>query len=182
MYGNVTLGDSKQTASKLLLVLVRSWHGDWKQIVAAHLTTITTEGDIMKQFILHCVDLIESIGLSVVALSSDGGNNNINLWKSLGCCVTRTDRRYKFFHNNHDIYLIVDVCHVLKNLKNTMMKNSIVLPSMEVVRGKWVEDLWLWEKSTRSKVRKLYHLKQKEFHPNGYEKMKVGPAVRFFSD
>lgn len=182
MYGTATLGNTTLIANKLLLVLVRSWHDDWKQIVAAHLTTVTTEGVVMKKFILHCVDQLESIGLSIVAISSDAGNNNLNLWKSLGCRVSRTKRQYTFLHNNHKIYIIVDACHALKNLVLAMMNNEIILPSNEIVSGIWVEELWQFEKATRKKVRKLYHLKWKHFHPNGYEKMKVGPAVRFFSD
>lgn len=88
------------------------------------------------------------------------------------------------------IYIIPDVCHLLKNLKSAVLKTGLHLPSSLVsnedlpsdfVHGSHIIKLWETEMSNEKELRTLHHIKKEDVMPNHFNKMNVGAAVRFFS-
>lgn len=194
-YGNITIGKVNKLGNKLLLVLLRSVKNNWKQVIGAHITDGTLDPELFKQFIYNCIEFSKQVGLKVVSLSSDMGNENRSLWKVLGIQIKKTGLRQNYFtYNGDNIFIMPDVCHLIKNLKNLALNSSIKLPNeyceekclpTEYVCGKYVIDLWNIEQQKDSKrdeeLRLLYHLKREIIYPNNFQKMNVGAAVRFFS-
>ncbi len=151
-FGHVTLGDSNILGNHLLLVLARGVKSHWKQAIGCHITSRSTNGTIMKTFILACIDFVEGVGLQVVALSSDMGSNNRGLWRELGIQVKKTGiRTNSFLHNNHPIWIMPDVVHLMKNLKQALLTSEIIVPesykefkelSSNIVRGSYLKQIW----------------------------------------
>lgn len=86
-----------------------------------------------------------------------------------------------------------DYRHLLKNLKNAVLKGNNILPESYVtsnnlptqnVDGKYVRALWEAETCDKKHLRFLHHLKRRDIYPDpdNYEKMHVGAAIRFFSE
>jgi len=194
-YGKITLGNTNKLGSKLLLVLLRSVKNNWKQVIGAHITDGSPAPELTKQFIYDCIEFCKKGGLEVVSLSSDMGNENRSLWKELGVNIQKTGIRQNYFtYDGNNVFIMPDVCHLIKNLKSTALRSSIKLPKeyceakglpTEYVHCKFVTDLWNIEQRKDSnrdeELRLLHHLKREVIYPNNFQKMNVGSAVRFFS-
>ncbi len=191
-YGKVTLGcDCSVDASHVLVVLIRGIKGTWKQIIGAHCTAHATNEVNMKNFITTCIKRAEACGLYVVGLGSDMGSSNRNLWKGFLVGVKKNGiRKNSFRVNGHKIYCFPDVCHLLKNLKSAILKQDLILPEAYVqqhhlpsnrVSFDPIKSLWNAEIDSKKDLRSLYHLHANDLEPDGFEKMNVGAAVRFFS-
>jgi len=133
---------------KLLLVIIRGLKNKWKQVIGCHLTDSSLDNQKFKQFIQRCIESVKSCGIHVLTLSSDMGNTNRPLWSSLDVKVKKDGiRKNTFDFNNHNIFIMPDICHLLKNLKSSLLKNDIILPkdyceneglSSQVVKGSFV--------------------------------------------
>lgn len=191
--GYVTLGQNKDVlGQKIYLVLVRRVKNHWKQILACHVTPKESiDFEIVKEFIEKCIVYVEKCGLYVLALSSDLDARNRSLWSSMGITIMKYVPRVNSFHfNEHDIYAMPNVCHILKNLKSARLRQEVFLPEAyveqeklpsNVARGSYVKMLWEKEIREGREVRRLYHLRLEDINPITFDKMNVGAAVRFFS-
>ncbi len=192
--GKVTLGVSSsdiEEGSFVLVVLVRGIRNRWKQIVGAHITSSKVSGDTLKNFLHECITAVEKIGLHVLTVSSDMGVTNRNLWNSLGISSKKNETIVNKFHfNNHEIYVLPDACHILKNLKTAVLSGTIELPEEYVsiyelkgstVDGSHIWKLWKAEIGAAKEMRLLYHLTKDDMEPDNFAVMHVGSAVRFFS-
>ncbi|CAI6371578.1 unnamed protein product [Macrosiphum euphorbiae] len=103
-------------------------------------------------------------------------------------------RQNYFTYDGNNVFIMPDVCNLIKNLKSTALRSSIKLPKeyceakglpTEYVHCKFVADLWNIEQRKDSnrdeEFRLLHHLKREDIYPNNFQKMNVGSAVRFFS-
>jgi hypothetical protein len=193
--GKTTLGNGNKLGNKLLLVLLRSVKNNWKQVIGGHITDGAPAPELFKQFIFDCIEFCKHTGLKIVSLSPDMGNENRSLWKDLGVKIQKTDiRQNNFIYDNNNVFIMPDVYHLIKNLKNSALRNPIKLPKeyceaevlpTEYVHCKFVVDLWNNEQrkdSNRDEEHRLLHyLKREDIYPNNFQKINVGAAVRFFS-
>lgn len=190
--GNITLGDSQLVGNHLTVVLMKGVKSPWKQVIACEVTGPSTKGSLQKELIENCITFVDKCGLRVIALSSDMGSNNRAMWSSLGVEVTRNEsqRNVKFEVENDVIYVVPDVCHLLKNLKSAVLNSGLTLPLSLVqneelpsnfVSGQYILQLWHSEISKSQELRLLHHLHREDVEPSHFSKMNVGSAVRFFS-
>lgn len=194
-FGFATLGDeiaTSATGQKIFLVIVRGIKNRWKQVIACHVTRKETiDPKILKKFMLECISSVENCGLRVLLLSSDLDGRNRALWTALNIQASKNGLRVNsFVHNNHDIYVMPDPCHLLKNLKAAMLRQKVYLPSefvdveklpSNVVDGSYVARLWYYETSNVGAKRLLHHIKREDIEHSNFDKMHVGAAIRFFS-
>ena len=85
--------DNEKKGHQLLVALLRGAMNPWKQVIGCHVTGNQTSGVDMKKFILECIDFAEELGLEVIAISSDMGGKNRNLWKELNVFVKKDSTR-----------------------------------------------------------------------------------------
>jgi len=123
------------------------------------------------------------------------GNENRSLWKELGVKIHKTGIRQNYFtYDDNNVFVMPDICHLIKNVKRTALRNSIKLPieyceakglPTEYVHCKFVAELWNIEQRKDSnrdaELHLLHHLKREVIYPNNFQKMNVGSVVRFFS-
>ena len=152
--GPVTLGGKDGTlGDNIFLVLAQGIKDPWKQVIACHVTASkeATEKHRFKTFMIECISAVERCGLHVLAFSSDLDSKNKSLWNSLGISVTTNGPRINNFeYNEHPIYAIPDVCHILNNFKSAVLRQSVYLPDSfvevenlptNIVERKHVQDL-----------------------------------------
>jgi len=191
-FGHVTLGNNTNTlGSHITVVLARGVKNNWKQVIACEVTDKTTNREHMKTLITNSILFVENCGLTVLSVTSDMGSNNRGLWSLLGVTIKPNGDRENTFHsNNHSIYIIPDVCHLLKNLKSAILRTGLnisktlqefkKLPS-SIVSGVYIQDLWKAEISAEKPFRLLHHLRNEDLNPSNFDKMNLGAAIRFFS-
>lgn len=136
------------------------------------------------------MDVCKNAGLTVLALSSDMGNENRALWTSLGIQIKKEGIRNNYFvFNNNPVFVVPDVCHLLKNLKTSTLNNIIYLSNeycesqgleFNVVDGSIVKDLWNSYVGNGVPLHSLQHLKEEDLFPNNFQKMNVASSCRFF--
>jgi len=200
-YGYKTIGTEKarkELGNHIVAVMIRGLAAQWKQVIAYEITGSKTRACDLKKLIDDSIKFAESCGLYVVSMTSDMGSQNRKMWTREGVMVQREGSRKNFFYSNgHRVYVVPDPPHLLKNLKSAMLKkiplkisdevkNTYNLPCNEIT-GQWVQNLW--DKETKAdeetkgskEVRLLHHLNREDLWPDNWQKMDVGPAVRFFS-
>ncbi|KAF0289762.1 Transposable element P transposase [Amphibalanus amphitrite] len=77
--------DQVLRGSKLQLLMVRGLCSPWKQTLYYQLDSAMTPGELV-----HVIVRLESIGLSVVAATSDMHSSNEKLWEQMGVTPTKT--------------------------------------------------------------------------------------------
>lgn len=116
---------------------------------------------------------------------------NRTLWNKLDVKVQRTSTRQNYFRfNDSNIFIVPDVCHLLKNLKNAMLNKCIILPTQyieklnlptRVMTGEHVKTLWKRETDNKKELRFLCNLKHAFLYHDNFQKMNVSAAINFFS-
>ena len=128
--GKITLPKLNKEATHALVFMIKGISSPWKQVVLWHLTGNSIPGSILYSQIVDVVKCLENIGLEVLALVSDMGPTNTSLWKHMGISVTRVHRIHYVNHparHNAKLYVFADPQHVLKNIRNALLKHDIVL-------------------------------------------------------
>lgn len=124
---------------------------------------------------------------SVVSMTSNMGGQNRKFWTSEGVIVQRYEsQKNSSDSDGHTVYVVPDPPPLLKNLKSVMLKKILLRIPDEIkntnneITGAWVKNLWDKECDTKKEIRLLHHLNHEDLFPDNWNKMDVGPAVRFF--
>lgn len=130
-HGYITIYDSIEIGSKLFVVLARGIRTNWKQIIACHVTKQQKISfDIIKNFLFECISFLGSCGIHVIALLSDMDGRNTGTWTQLGIEVNQLGRRINSFElNEREVFVMPDICHLLKNLKAASLRQFVILLS-----------------------------------------------------
>lgn len=133
--GYTTLPDVPLTiASKLLAFLLSGVCKRWKQIVAYHFTPSQIYKKSIKEVILDIIEQCEKNGLVVICLVCDMGNRGI--LSELGFSCKKDKIMYSIphpFNSSRTLYAIPDFIHTFKNLKEMLMKISMIVLPEDVV-------------------------------------------------
>jgi hypothetical protein len=138
--------------------------------------------------------IIESLAgcnINVRAVVSDMGAGNRAMWKIAGITANRDRVQSSIPHPSfpeQDLYFFADIPHLLKNIRNCMLANDILLPT-EIVREfelksktvsiKHVHKLIEIQENSNFKL--APSLSKKHVEPKQYEKMKVNIAAQLLS-
>lgn len=76
--GNITLPNHEGIATYVFVFIFGTW---WKQTVAYYFTGLSVNGVVYNDIITNLITKCESIGLKIMAVTSDMGASNQRLWK-----------------------------------------------------------------------------------------------------
>ena len=77
-----------------------------------------------------CIKKLHDVGVNIVSLTCDGPACHFKLLKELGACLNITSLQAYFIHpldKNKKIYVLLDVCHMLKLIRNTFGASGILV-------------------------------------------------------
>ncbi|KAF4529750.1 hypothetical protein B566_EDAN018019 [Ephemera danica] len=198
--GKCTLGNTEETATKLLVLAARGVTKRWKQIIGVHLVNdVPPPGDTMLQFVTDGVIALENAGFSLAAVVSDMGAENRAMWRAAGLKVTSNLRILTMKHPtkaNEELPFLADTYHLLKNLRSCFLKYDIKLPDDVVKRENFetnmVSSSWLREyigiKHDKNENEDgpvfvpASHITNDVLDPSHYDVMKVNLARSLFCD
>lgn len=94
----------------------------WKQTVAYYFTGPSVNGTVYSNIITDLIIKCESIGLKVMAITSDMGASNQRLWKHWNISAKKCCKVSNFIphplDDNRKLFVVADVPHLFKNIKN----------------------------------------------------------------
>ena len=111
---------TNKVATSGLVFLVRSISGGWKQPLGYAIVNGACPRDEMEMLLREAIDKLEGIGLKVLVVVSDMGSNFQSLAKHLNI----TPSNPWFIHNEKKYFVMFDPPHLLKCVRNNLMKYS----------------------------------------------------------
>ncbi|KAL0150623.1 hypothetical protein M9458_054040 [Cirrhinus mrigala] len=134
MLGYVDIGTKIESenipiATEVLVLMVVCIHDHWKAPVVYFLTHGMT-GSERATLVRQCILKLSDVGVKVVSLTCDGPSTHFSMLKDLGADLQPTTLNTSFPNpsNSHrSIHVILDVCHMLKLVRNTLGSCGIIV-------------------------------------------------------
>ena len=184
--GCVDLGSGPEedsNASEVLVFMLVGLNGKWKAPVAYFLTNVLS-AETQKQLLFHCLERLHELGFEVLALTADGHATNIAMWALLGADLNPNSNAYKVSiqpvdGQQHPTYVFIDVCHVMKLLRNTLHAYSGIRSKDGIVSWELIHSLYQAQEDAGLTLANKLTAKHIGF---SQQKMKVSLAVQVFSN
>ena len=181
----------KNLATHVLVFMVRGITIHWKQIVGYFFTGDSMKGEALWETAKEIVVMLGKKNVNVRAIVSDMGACNQAMWNSAGVYVNSVHIKNCVDHPhfaNQQLYFLADIPHLLKNIRNCLLANNILLPLDVVTTNSLpnntvsVEPVHqLVELQNKTNLKIAPSLTAAHIKPGQYEKMKVSIAAQFFS-
>lgn len=165
---------SNKLANSGFVLLLRSISGKWKQPIGYALVNGACPTDEMERIMKDAIEKVESIGLNVVVVLSDMGSN----FQSLAIHLGITPEKPWFMHNGKKYYLMFDPPHLMKCVRNNLMKYTI---KFDEYVAQWKDIKAFYDKDRELSIRAAPKLTDRHICPNNFEKMKVKYATQILS-
>lgn len=161
-------------ALNVSVLMLRGLFSKWKQPLAYFFSNKMFPANSLKNVIYRAIAMLQEIGLKVTVLVSDMGSNNLQLAKMLGV----TSEHPYFFVNEQKVVYIFDIPHILKAIRNNLIKHDYV---HENKRISWDFVKSFYDNDKMYPIRAAPKLTDSHINPSGFEKMKVKFASQIFS-
>ena len=181
-FGYVDLGngsDNTTEAKEALVFMLVGISGGWKTPVAYYFTK-GLSAETQKELVAHCLDKIHEYGFEVHAITMDGHPTNISMCKLLGAELQSYENMTTYIASSqqHRTYVILDACHMIKLVRNTLQAYYTLISSDGTVSWKYIEDMH--NTQADSSLRLANKLSSRHIHYQ-QQKMKVSLAVQVLS-
>jgi len=177
--GYVDTGDGDrgtELAEEALVLMVRSVYGKWKMPIAFWYTHKKMTGsEFAKIFGKALGELLEA-GLEVRAMVTDALQKNFTAEQILGA----TYEKPYFYIGLNKIFTIADPPHLLKALRNALLKYLILRPDGTLVDVKFIRAFIL--RDLQMPVRLAPKLNKGHINVSNFTKMNVPLAAQLLSD
>lgn len=173
--------DSSPVAKDALVFMVVSINGSWK-VPCAYFFVEGLSGSERANLVKICIKKLHDAGVSVISLTCDGPSCHFTMMKELGARLEPNNLKTYFPHPlepNKKIHVLLDVCHMLKLVRNTLGQGGILMDKdgSKIYWNYIVELQKLQDKEGLRLGNKL-----KAAHIKWYQqKMKVNLAAQAFS-
>ena len=128
---------TNKVATSALVLMARNISGKWKQPLGYVLVNGGCKRDILENLVKEAIDKLDGIGLKVLVIMSDIGSNFQSLANHLGI----TPEKPFFAHNNNTYFVMFDPPHLLKCIRNNLMKYTFRFGD-HAARWKDMEDFY----------------------------------------
>ena len=165
---------TNEVATSAFVLLIRSISGNWKQPLGYYLVNGGCPSDIMEDIVKEAIDKLECIGLNIVVVMSDQGSN----FYSLATRLEVTPEKPWFVHNGRKIFLMFDPPHLIKSVRNNLIKYSFRFGEHV---ASWEDIEAVYSRDSALPIRSVPKLTEKHIRPNNFNKMKVKLATQVLS-
>ena len=128
----------------------------------------------MEELMKDAIDKVEGIGLNVVVVMSDLRSTFQSLAKHLAV----TPERPWFIHNKKKYYLMFDPPHLIKCIRNNLMKYTFRFGQHT---AKWEDIVAFYNKDKELPIRAAPKLTDKHIKPNNFAKRKLSMQRRYLA-
>ena len=120
--------DSTPVASEALVFMVVALNGSWK-VPCAYFLLKGMSGVERANLIRQCLMKTHDVGVKVVSLTCDGPSCHFSMMADLGASLAPPNITPHFPHpadHSIKVYVLLDVCHMLKLVRNTLAQGGIL--------------------------------------------------------
>ena len=178
-YGSIKAEETDTIATNALVIMISGLKKPW-YVPLGYFLTNKLNGDILCQLINESIKMLSEVGCFVHAVVFDGAPKNIGMAEKLGCNIKKLEGSFPHpCQIGKKIYVIFDVCHMLKLARNAFSDIKIFCtPTGERIPWEYVLALY------RAQQKDILHLgnKLKTKHVKWQNnKMKVSVAAQTYS-
>ncbi|KAF2896422.1 hypothetical protein ILUMI_09753, partial [Ignelater luminosus] len=168
------LGRTSGIGTQVMVFMVRGLILKWKLMVAYCVSAGSMKSSSLKILLIDVVKSLLEIGLQIRSVICDQGSNNRAVFRELGVTT-----EFPFFYvNDKKIFALFDTPHLIKSVRNTLLKGNIHINNKEVS----FDDIRkFYDLDKTNKIRANVKLTDRHINPNAFEKMKVKLATQIFS-
>lgn len=167
---------SHKPAKSALVLMARSIAGNWKFPVCFCLIETACQSSVLKKIIFDIIVKLQNSNSIVHALVSDMGSNFKQLSRELGISTQNTT----FLVNGQKVLYIFDTPHLVKAIRNNLLKYNFLFDINKIVSWKYIVDFY--NKDSKQWIKMAPNLTKCHLEPNGFQRMKVKYAVQVFSN
>ncbi|GBM33880.1 hypothetical protein AVEN_231443-1 [Araneus ventricosus] len=175
-YENYGSESSSKLATHVLVFMVRGLCKKWKQVIGCFFPADTASAENLKKLVFEAVNLVSKCGLEPISTVCDLGSNNQKLFHELKV----TPEHPFFFVGEKKMYVIFDVPHLLKCLRNNFKNYDVTFDGYKT--ASWKHIISLFEFDSKMTHRVVKKLTSKHVHVSGLNKMNVKLAVQVLSE
>lgn len=154
--------------------MIRSIISNWKLVISYFVSNESITSEKLYLLIMENIDKCKELGVKVRAVTCDQGSSNRKAFKMCGMTATKPFFQY----GDQQIIGIYDPPHLIKSVRNTLMKSDLKCPD-GIVSWNIVKELYNLEKDSVTKC--CPKISKKHIYPNTFEKMRVKLAVQVLS-
>lgn len=111
-------GRTNMSANCVLIFMARGIYSSWKFPVTYYFAHSSVNKDILKDLIIDIINKLIDVGLCPKIIVCDQGTSNQSALKLLNI----SEENPFFFVNNHKIFSVYDVPHLLKSVRNNFIE------------------------------------------------------------
>ena len=122
-------GKTKIPANHALVFMIRGITTKWKQVLGFTLACEVTKSEILCELMQTCLRALEDVGLQVIACVCDLGSCNNKMISKL----LHVTANQPFFNlDGKKYFMIYDIPHLLKCLRNNLLKYDFLVDNKVV--------------------------------------------------
>ena len=168
------LGSTGRLADHALVFMARGVTCHWKQPIGYFLSQGPTPARVLKPLLETSVREMRLAGFKVVCVVSDMGTPNQQLFKELGVSPAKPT----FPVDDVDVIALHDVPHLVKCLRNTLLKYDI---SADGKTASWKHIQQFYAEDSKRPIRCAPKLTGLHVEPGAFKRMKVRYATQVMS-
>lgn len=141
--GNGITDDSAPPATEALVFMLVAVNGSWK-VPVGFFFIHGMSGKEKANLIRECLLQVADVGVKVISLTCDGPSSHVAMLKELGASMDPENLEPSFPHpsSGHRIYVLLDVCHMLKLLRNSLATCGLMKDGNgDIIRWRYFEEL-----------------------------------------
>lgn len=150
-YGTIAVENKEELAKESLVFQIVSYTHRFKCPIAYFFIN-TINSELQAQLLLHAIQLLQEIGITVRSLTCDGCGTNKKTLEILGCHFSTKSLKTMFPHpsHNNNIHCILDPSHMIKLCRNTLAECNIISPQGKIVLILFKNYIYCKKKKTSS--------------------------------
>ena len=121
--------DSSPVAKEALVLIAVAVNDSWK-VPCRYFFIDGLNGKERANLVKVCIKKLSDVGVNVVSLTCDGPSCHFTMLQELGACLNIENLQCYFVHpqdKNKKIYVLLDVGHMLKLVRNTLGSYGILI-------------------------------------------------------
>lgn len=174
------LGRSSRPAKLAFVIMIRGLYNKWKLPMSYFLSSTGVKGDVMAEIMKNCISELIEIGFNPVCITCDQGTAN----RKMFAIFNATSEKPYTTIEGKKIYLIYDVPHLLKSIRNNLLNGNILLKTSECTKTIRFYDFKKTYEIDRLSLttRAMCKIGDQHINPNPWQKMSCKIAIQTFSN
>ncbi|KAH7937391.1 hypothetical protein HPB49_011515 [Dermacentor silvarum] len=187
LFGSTTLPDTPDNvANHAFVFMVGGLNKRYIQVIAYHFTGRSVDGRLLKG-VFNLIEMLHSISLRVLVVTSDMGSANRAVWRLLGLSSHRNSETVSSVPHPHLegrlLHFMADPAHVIKNLRAQLLRVSCFYLSNETVNQQGLPgNKEVLEHDSDNDLKIANGLSAVHVSTGHFTKMKVSIPVQLFRD